>query len=532
MRNRSEVGARDAKAEKRKPQGGKTPRRDKVEEVVKIPLDPVNEVVVLAAWAVLLGRDPARAKKLADALPPDAFHGSGHAEIATGLIAMTRQGLAYDPMTLRQITGGAADADTLDEYLQARPEPPPNLEHHVSRVRWDQARIEFVRGPMASLIEALRDSSSEPAAVKALAKQAGHSFESYGERRFLLDGKRLVAEQRIALTQMREGHAYFPYGFDGLDHYSPGDVKMVDGFEVPIGPRREVVDGKETDVPGDWRIVPGMAPGNVTTLVATTGSGKTTFTRNSVLAQAKLRRRVLVGAWEQQGGETLRDIAVLSLGWSRSDLASGRYSKEDQRELEDEMDVLCEWIQFFALPFERRPGERNFNDKNLDLIQEHIEGSGCDVFYADLFQRALAQKDPENVAAALERMKAMALETRKHVVLVHQINVHKLGARGGGVPTEDLIKGVGEWLEVADNCICLHRDGKGKDVSDDKVLALIFKCRYGRAPQAVEMNWDGEFGVISGGRTVPYHYTGEEEEDDLLAAPKPAGFRRGNRRRR
>ena len=517
MKTRSEAGGRAPEAkEKRK-------RRDQPESV-KIPVDTVNEVVMIAAAAVLLGSDREAAGKLLRT-PADSMFGAGHSEMWVVLQELHRRGLAYDPATVRQLSGGAVDTDVIDQYLQARPEPPPNLAHHVERVKWDRARVECVQGPLLAFIESLKDSQADPTKVRALAKQLGSSFQNFGDKRYLRDPQALAREQAMVLTERREGRAIYPYGIPALDLYGDGDFVLRS-------------NGREESVAGEPRMIPGTFPGGVTTITGSSGGGKTTMVARMVLAQYEARRKTLYGAWEQGSGMTLELLATLSLGWSRTDVSIGRYTAEDQQVLLDEMERIGEFVRFFELPFGRKRGEKQLNDESLDTIQEHIADAGCDVFVADLLHLAITEHGYGQEDDALYRMKAIGIEQRCHTLQVQQLNIKK--SSEGGVadrPTLEAVRGTGAWVAVSDTMIGSYIPALSKQVANDRIELIILKQRFGIYPQVVECEFDPEFGYIGAGKTVPYIRPGEQDDaSDLLGQSltrrsKFGGGTRGNKKR-
>lgn len=445
--------------------------------------DQVNEIVILAA---ALADHEAR-KKLVGMIPPDSFFAPGHPEIWTVVIELDRRGLAYDPATVKQLSGGKVDTAYLDQLLRDRPAAPPNLLHHVDQLRWDRARVEGIRGPLQGLLDAVRDPLSEPEKVRSFARQVSGAFDGFGSQKYLRDPAALRASSIARLRERLGGRACFPYGLPGLDMYGPEDPE-----------------------PGQWRMIPGLAPKQVTVITGVPGSAKTTVTSQVALAQANAGRKVLFGAWEQGSEATLELIACQSLGYSRTAMMTGAFTEEHLREIDQEMQRLEEFIRFFELPFGRERGERRVNDKSLDLLQEMISVSGCQVAIFDLFRRALRQFDPDEEEAALYRQQAIAQETGAHCILVHQLRAKDLEARVDKRPTREALKGSGAWIEVPDTILGVHREFLFKDVPDDKLQLIVLKQRHGIAPLAVEFDWDGDRGWASNGRSVVYERAGQQ----------------------
>jgi len=466
----------------------------------RIPHDPVNEIVVISAVLV----DPEVAKKYLPTIPSDSFFGQGHAAAWATLQEIQRRGLSYDPATVRQLSGGSVDPEVLEEYARDRPRVPPNLRHHIDCLHWDRVRLEAVRGPVAAFLEGIRNPATDPARVRALARSISDSFQGAGATRYLRDPQEVVRAHSLELTERRTGRAIYPYGIPGLDQYGE------DCFEVERGKKNV----------GDFRLIPGAAPKKVTVVAGLSGAGKTTTTAQIALMQAKQKRRTLFGAWEQGAGATLETIAVLSLGMSRECVQTGDFNEIDQQEIEAEMERLGEWIRFFELPFGRARGEREFNDRNLDLIQEHIAETAPDLFIADLFRRALKETKPDDEEQALYRMQAITQEQACHSILVHQLRLKDVETREDKRPTRESVKGSSGWIDVADTLIAWHRPGLFKRMSeqDETIQALILKQRYVAWPLAVELDFNPVFGWADNGRGIAYDQPGDTADNDSLEA--------------
>ncbi len=484
-------------------------KKPKTEEL-KVPVshDPVNEMVVIAAVMC----DRKQADRLLPVVLPGTFYGKGHAEAWTALRTMQSRGLYFDPATVTAVSGGKVDVAYLEQILRDRPAVPPNLGYHVEMLMWDRSRIEAVRGPISGFLEALRDSTTEPERLRALAKQVGDAFSGFGSHRYLRDPTRLVAEQSKRLTARREGNAVFPFGIHGLDYYAEDDP-----------------DPKCAGFP---RIVPGLAPGTVSMFTGCSGSGKSTAACAVAVYLANQERRVCFAAWETGDGPTLELCAVLSLGFSRTDLSAGMYDDLQQRELEEEMERLGEFVRFFELPFGRARGEKSSNDRNMDLIQQVIQDSHAEVFIADLMRRAMKETNPDDEEQACYRLQAMAKEQQAAHLWLHQLRLKDLEQRPDPRPTRDAVKGSSAWVEVPDTILGWHRPALFKSVPDDRMECIFLKQRWGKWPLAVEFDWDSEYGSITNGRSLEYARPGEiADVDSMLGESTPVGKKtRGWRR--
>src|ERR1700722_142963 len=465
------------------------------ELVVKVDL--VNEQVIITATIVsLCSDDSSPAYRLLDRLPPEVFT-DDRAAIWAALRAMRQRRLAYDPATLQSIAGDKVRISLLAEWVTARPEFPENIEHHVDSLLWDRKRSQAVKGPLASLLEAIKNPLETPERVNALARGIVDALSGH-ERQYIYDPAAIVAEQMAEIRKRLEGQAVYPFGLDGLDYY-----------EADIQAHRP------------RRMIPGTAPGHVTVITAVPGAGKSTLAARIALGLGVTNhRRVAYGAWEVKGPMTLEIMACMSLGWSRTDLLDPQGALKKGKpltpellvQLEEKMHEIARWVTFIKNPFRRRASERKSaksNEANLDLVQSLVSESGCEVFIADLWARCLASRDPGDEEEALFRQQAMLEEMGVHGILVHQQRHKDIELRNDKRPTREGLKGSGAYLETADNLIGVHRPAQWRKVEDDKMELFILKQRSGEERIGIEFDWNPETGEIRGGRSIDYDPMGD-----------------------
>lgn len=472
--------------------------------------DTVNEQVILAAALV----DDVARERLLRKLRPEHFFHDKNREAWAALTDLGRKKLAFDFATLQRNAGGRVDVDYLVKLIDVRPEPPENLDFHLDAMHWDHARLTAVRGPVTALLEAVRDPRSEPERVRALARQVSSAFDGHGSTH-LHDGRALVSEAMRELEEQFAGRSCWPYGVEGLD------------YDVQEGRRAR-------------RMLPGAAPGQITVLTASSGSGKSSFAAHMALGLARQRRRVVYAAWEPQAAMTLKLLACISLGWRRRDIVDPNGAHEDspirtpegRRQLEECMHAIGRYVTFMRNPFRRSKGSKRSNERNLDVVQENLADAGADVFIADLWERCLHEADPGEEKEALFRQQAMAEEMRVHCVLLAQQRLKDVEQRPDKRPTREGIKGSGAWTEVADTILGLHLPALWKDVPDDRMEVFVLKQRWGKWPLGVEFEWDGDTGGIAGGRPIRYEHAGEMSDANPLDVHvrKAAGGGRGWRR--
>jgi replicative DNA helicase len=501
----SETEQDEPREERRKPARTKHDRELR-EKVATIPIDPVNEQVVIAAAIV----SPEHRKRLVRLFLPEHFHAKGHPAAWSALTEIDRRGLQYDPATVRQLSGGEADAEYLDALIAERPAVPPNLQFHVECVHTDKKRSD-VREPLNEFLDALHDTTTDIDQLRRLAKRIGVIFDGAGTLRFLRDTNTVFANATKRIRERRarfaSGMVGYPYGIPGLDRFEDGTP----------------------------RLIPGMAPGLMTLVVGESGNGKTTVTNQLVLAQAEMQKRTLHGAWEQDGEDNLEALAAYSLGLSRAALRIGAIDDAEEENVIREMDRLRPFLTFFELPFDRSRGKKQkvVNETNLDVIHEHVEQSGCDIAIFDLFAKALVETKPDDEKRALDRMLGIAKETSTHLILLHHLNKADLRDRPDRRPTRESIKGSTAWVDAFDTIFGLYIPDKWKPGVVSNTLEMhILKQRYGSWPLAVEFDYSAATGVVTNGRS--FDLTCVDADDSLNTfldgereEPRKKGGRRG-----
>jgi hypothetical protein len=288
----------------------------------------------------------------------------------------------------------------------------------------------------------------------------------------------------------------------------------------------------------------------MTLLTALSGSGKSTCASHLALGQARQRRKVLFGAWEENAPTTLESLTVLALKWSRSRILDGKsnrlrtegdddwapMTKEDLIEFEEMAHKISPWIVFFDNPFQRNAarisGRQPPNDDHLDIIQEHIEESACDVFFADLLARSMVDDHPSDEKHFLYRMLAITEECKMHTIAAHQQRAKDIETRADKKPTREGIIGSGAWLDTFWTVLAPHLPAKWKNVPDNTLEMHVLKQRNGPWPIGIEFGWIPDTGQITGGRSFDVKATSETSNPHLFEKHAPNSFASAGKRRR
>ncbi len=471
----------------------------------------MNEQVVIASLAVDAETRDAWISKF----ETDTFLIPQHRLIFASLREMHRRKLTYDPATLKILGLGDGEIRYLDMLVAARPESSANLSAHVDALFWDKCRHTASTGPVSALVEALRDPRETPERVRALANSIPSVFSSYKERTHIHDPKQLVHEQMDAIRKRRGGKGFVPFGIMGLDYY-----ELVEG--EPLKPR----------------LIPGARRKLTTVVVGTSGSGKTTLCANMANGLRSQKRRGAFFAWEINGGTALELMASIDLGLSREVVNLGYLTQDQEDQIEAKMHEIAADVAFMSNPWQRKSGQRVTNDTNLDQLQSYIADTGAEWIIIDLWRRALRKFDPDEEESALYRQQSIAQELDIHQILVQQIRGKDLEARPDKIPTRESIKGSFSWIEVPDTILAVHRPAlwNPSKIEDKMLQVFVLKQRDGKWPIGIEFEWEPEFGLLRGGKSIPYIQTDEtsstrNEVDAAFSEPKH-GSKKWSRGRR
>jgi len=436
----------------------------------ELNVDVSNEQVVIRAAMA----DAAKRRVLVHSIGDSEFLAKQHATCWRAMRQLCDRKLEYSPDALRQLIvaeGGTPDDDYLLELHNAA-EVVPNLDWHISTMRWDATRARVLEETVPALIADLQTATvAQDEAVgkaRAIVKALGG-----GGRRHIHRPEELARSWKAELQERRLKGNFWSSGWPALD-------------------------GKLTE---------GLMPRRTTVLTGLPGSGKSTFVCKLALLLANLKRRVLMCTWEMPSRSTLDVLACALLDIDMRRLMQGELTDEELKRCGQAADWITRRIRFMENAFfdqiQQQKGKPN-NDRNLDILEGYVAESGCDVLIMDLWERCLVDLSPEGVTRALYRQQAMHAEYACHGILVQQLRLKDVERRADKRPTRESIKGTGAYVEVADLIFGIHRDAQFKSVPDDAMEAICLKQRKGVANFAVRFGWRPDSCQISGGVEVPY----------------------------
>ena len=454
-----------------------------------VKIDPAAETVVLAAMLV----STQQRTRILRLLPKDRWQLPQHRSAVEALEELERRKLAFDPAALQRLFPDV-DVRYLQELAESRPVPHQDLAQYVELVRWDATRADVVNGPLGDLVEAIADPKGEPGKIRRLAKAVQDGFGAWRDQARVRKPDDVYEAMCRDLDARLAGHGLFPYGIPAIDVYQ--------------------------DEPGQPpRAIPGCKPGKITVITGTPGSGKSTLACRIALGQIRRKRRVLYGAWEMTGEESLELLAIMSLAEegqkiSRTRLQTGKGEGVEEMFalVKERARLIKPFVRFVDNPFQRgQKKEKRSNDHNLDIIEHLIVDAGADLFIADLWERCLVSDENEDVKQALFDQQKICERTKCHGLLLHQ--QRKQGdARQDPRPTAAGLRGTGGWWDVGDTIFGTFRPGQWKAVPDDIMVTDFLKQRWGQWPLSVEVEFDPDRALFGRGTSVPYDQPGSSRD--------------------
>lgn len=466
--------------------------------VVTIPVDTINEQIVVAAALVdAQVRDQYVLKE-----SPSLFSDVDHGLIWEGMRVVLQRGKGFDLQQLHAEISGKVKIEYLQQ-LQARyPKAPINMAQHMTRLHWDHARKQAAEDSVSDFLRALKDPTESPVTVQGMAERVLRSLQVQLDRNFMHNSKLVVAKQKEQLRLRRIGTACYPYGIKEIDFYPDGRHRMI----------------------------PGADPGGITLITGASGAAKSVMAGKFGLQQARMGRKVLLGAWEMGAGNMLEMMAAQSyttpmpdgsapagglnkiLG-SRYNISTGTLREVELTEFAERMEAIAEWVRFFDPPFHNDPGKQFTNEQSLAELYRMVADSGCEVVIYDLWERCIPDGSPGPERRALFTQQQIHKRTNTHGMLVCQQKIKEIERTADKRPTRESILGSSAWVEIADTIFGIYRAATARAIPDDTIEVLVLKQRFGKWPQALQFTWDGDLMTLSNGRDVEFEFKTKADKE-------------------
>ncbi len=449
---------------------------------IKVEHDLANEQVIIASAI----HDLTTREDLVAKIPAGYFTDKDHQKIWAAMIAIRKAGLKFDLPALHKELAGSVAIAYIAELTKSHPKAAINIRDHVNTLQWDVAKKNAIEGPLSDMLKSIR-ANDDPARIRGFAKRTATAFDVKLGNKYMKNPTELAAAAaKDVRDRKKAGH--YTYGIDELDYFDDGKPRMI----------------------------PGCSPGGTTLITGVSGSAKSTIAARLVLEQARMKKKVLVGAWEMGAVPTIGLLACMSRGWPREKVSLGLMTEEELLEFEDTCEAIGQYVKFFDAPFSDAPVAKHTNEAALDTLYQNIADSGAVLCVMDLWERMIPDATPDRERRALFLQQAIAQETMVHCMLVCQQKSKAVEATSLKIPTRNFILGSSAWVDIADTIIGIHRPGLWRTGVDDDILEmLILKQRYGKWPLGIQFDWDGELGSISNGHEIDFPQDTGDKKDWL-----------------
>jgi replicative DNA helicase len=448
----------------------------------KIKVAPTHEQAILGTMIA----DSKIRRKLAKSLSPNIFFLNQHKLIFAALQQIVQERLEYIPATLKSLIppgeawDGVAYLDKLSKLSAVE-----NIDYHVSHAEWDTIRntllTDRIPNLQAQLQDVREDSDSIYNTMKnmlGIVRQTSSSAVATGQTH--------IAQYNADLYARNSGNNIRTSGYMALDR------KLTSPFK----------------------------PGWLSVIAAAPSIGKTTFALNMAARQAK-KWKVGYLAWESGNNAATDIICASQLKIPIIDLIKRphkipRKKKEEQAELLDNLFGKNGNLSFLNRPPHSLLQEKQMwaiNDTVIDWVDSQIEEWGIDILYWDLFEKMLADRRPQAIAWALDRIQQLAQKHNIHIALLHQILLKEAERQDDKRPSRYNLKGTGGYIETPDMVFGLYRRAVYERGIEDSELELIcLKQRLGPWPFRLIFDWEGQYTRVSGGREEQLTYYEDEDE--------------------
>ena len=223
-------------------------------------------------------------------------------------------------------------------------------------------------------------------------------------------------------------------------------------------------------------LIGGLQGGNYMILAGSTGMGKTVMALNLMLSMAKHNKNVLLFSLEMTADELLSRIIAEEISISSEELRN--------RSLEqDDLDKYAKYITSEA--FDRLQKLITIPSiTNLDIgkIEEIVRKSKADVIFIDYL--GLIKSDNvkantyEQISDISRRLKLLAIETKKPLIVLHQLN-RDMKSRKDKHPTLSDIRDSGKIEQDADFITFVYRPAYYDSTANKTTLEfMVAKARH------------------------------------------------------
>lgn len=231
------------------------------------------------------------------------------------------------------------------------------------------------------------------------------------------------------------------------------------------------------------KITTGLLPGQLITVGARTGVGKSVFAINSAVAACEANKSVQFFSLEMSEVEIQDRIIASMSGIPMNDLKQGKVSDEDRETLRE----TSERVSHMKLLIETEP-KITVDAIRAKALRRAQSPQGLDLIIIDYLQLITPvgnfSSRQEIVADLSRNMKLLSKQLGVPIIILVQLNREKSDGDENALPKLDQIRESGAIAQDSDIVILLHRD-KSEDGEIPHTLIVLAKHRNGEAGAVV-----------------------------------------------
>jgi replicative DNA helicase len=231
------------------------------------------------------------------------------------------------------------------------------------------------------------------------------------------------------------------------------------------------------------KITTGLLPGQLITVGARTGVGKSVFAINSAVAACEANKSVQFFSLEMSEVEIQDRIIASMSGIPMNDLKQGKVSEEDRETLRE----TSERVSHMKLLIETEP-KITVDAIRAKALRRAQSPQGLDLIIIDYLQLITPvgnfSSRQEIVADLSRNMKLLSKQLGVPIIILVQLNREKSDGDENALPKLDQIRESGAIAQDSDIVILLHRD-KSEDGEIPHTLIILAKHRNGEAGAVV-----------------------------------------------
>lgn len=403
-----------------------------------------------------------------DILTPDDFEEPKYELIYSAAVELSRQSEPVDPYTVANYLESRGELATVDGIQGL---------HQLSTI----GKVRGMEAPIKTYARILRETSAKRRVKRILGEYAEQfvgdsgttAADSLAELQSELNDQLYSLSNESTMADISEVSGNYRELLDERRRISEENAEIGDGLQ-----------GIPTSLPSLNRYTTGYKPGQMITVAAGTGVGKSVFAINAAVAAMKANKSVLFFSLEMSV-EEINDRVVSSVSSiPMDDLKQGLLEEENQKILDESIADLAK--AKLTIDFDAKQTIDGIRAKSLKKAQSQ---EGLDFIVIDYLQLITPtgrfSSRQEAVSDISRNMKLLAKQLGVPIMVLAQMNRSTDESSEDGLPKLSGIRESGAIAQDSDIVILLHRN-KSADEDIPPTYVILAKQRNGEADKVIK----------------------------------------------